>query len=64
MRTYYITPEIDEKTNLDQDKMVNNLQCNCGQSYGYLYEDDQCKIIVCNSCYENSSYQEKFYLNN
>jgi hypothetical protein len=56
MNTYYITNEQNE-TKIDLTPITTN--CSCGESVGYVKDDD--KIIVCDACYEASSFKERLW---
>ena len=60
MQTFFATTDQSIeylKPILPDTKLVN---CDCGQSMGYIDEKNNCQIIICDACHSNCSNQEKF----
>jgi hypothetical protein len=55
MNTYYATTE--QATTIQGN--VITAKCTCGESYAILV-DDQTKVIICDSCHDNSSKKEQY----
>lgn len=60
MQTFFVTTN-EAETNFSESISWVSMNCECGESYGYVSEKHNCQIVVCNICHENASYQERYF---
>jgi Zn finger protein HypA/HybF involved in hydrogenase expression len=56
MKKFYATTEQAEQIKGE----TKSCQCDCGQSYAIVL-NDQTEVIICDACHENSSKIEQYF---
>ena len=63
--SYYISTEklnTQMKINGEFEKkvIITRNRCDCGESWGFIIENENEQVIVCDACYENAPNKEKY----
>lgn len=40
--------------------IITRNRCACGDTWGFIIEDENEQVIVCDACYENAPNKEKY----
>lgn len=56
MKTIYITTEHAEKIDLPS----TSCKCSCGESYKLVNEEANEQYVVCDSCWEDAPFMERY----